>query len=105
MMTLIADFGMDLNATVHKDAPAAICIVRRTGLGKLRHLNVKYLWLQEHLNGDTMKLQKVAGEQNPADMVTKHLNVTSARRHFESLGIWAGEGCAESAQNCSALTQ
>ena len=37
MMTLIPDFGLNLNATVHTDASAAIGIVRRTGLGKLRH--------------------------------------------------------------------
>ena len=65
MMTLIADSGLNLNATAHTDASAAIGIVPRTGLGKLRHLNVRYPWFQENLKGDTMKLQKVAGEQIP----------------------------------------
>ena len=45
MMTLISDFGTNLNAIVHTDDSAAIGIVRRTGLGKLCHLNVRYLWL------------------------------------------------------------
>ena len=35
MMTLMADFCLNLNATVHTDASAAVGIVRRTGLGKL----------------------------------------------------------------------
>ena len=47
MMTLIADFGISLYATVHTDASAAIGIVRRTGLAKLRRLNVRYLCFQE----------------------------------------------------------
>ena len=47
MMTLIADFGISLDATVHTDASAAIGIVRRTGLAKLRRLNVRYLCSQE----------------------------------------------------------
>ena len=84
MMTLISDFGTNLNATAHTDASAAIGIVRRTGLGKLRHLNVGYLLLQEHLKGDTTALP---GEQNPADLVTKHLDVPSARCHLEGFGI------------------
>ena len=52
-----------------------------------------------------MALQKVAGEQNPADLVVKHLNVSSARRHLEGLGIWVGNGRARSAPNCSVLNQ
>ena len=45
MMTLISDFGIPLDATAHTDASAAISIVR-SGHRKLRHLNVRYLWLQ-----------------------------------------------------------
>ena len=43
MMTLMEDLGVPTSVTVHTDASAAIGIVRRAGLGKLRHLNVRYL--------------------------------------------------------------
>ena len=46
LMTLLADLGVEVQAAVHTDASAAIGIVRRSGFGKLRHLNVRYLWLQ-----------------------------------------------------------
>ena len=36
-----------VEAAVHTDASAAIGIVRRTGLAKLRRLNVRYLCFQE----------------------------------------------------------
>ena len=42
-ITLMADMGVQVKATVHTDASAAIGIARRAGLGKLRHLNVRYL--------------------------------------------------------------
>ena len=47
MMTLMEDFGIPTAVTVHTDASAAIGLVRRAGLGKLRHLNVRYVWLQD----------------------------------------------------------
>ena len=46
-ITLLADFGVEVQVAVHTDASAAIGIVRRSGFGKLRHLNVRHLWLQD----------------------------------------------------------
>ena len=43
LMSLMCDFGVAITAAVHVDASAAIGMVRRVGLGKLRHLNVRYL--------------------------------------------------------------
>ena len=48
-MTLLADIGVNVEAAVHTDASAAIGIVRWSGLGNLRHLNVRYLWLQDQV--------------------------------------------------------
>ena len=39
LMTLLADLGVEVQAAVHTDASAAIGIFRRSGLGRLRHLN------------------------------------------------------------------
>ena len=44
-MALLANFGVTVEVAIHTDASAAIGIVRRAGFGKLRHLNVRYLWL------------------------------------------------------------
>ena len=44
-MTLQEDFGPKLGAVLLADAFAAICIMRRSGFGKLRNLNVRYLLL------------------------------------------------------------
>ena len=74
MMTLLADFGLTVSVTVHTDASAAIGIVRRAGIGKLRHLNVRYLWVQDQVKSERLGLKKVAGADNPADIATKHVN-------------------------------
>ena len=87
MMTLLEDFGLKTRATLHTDASAAIGIVRRAGLGKLRHLNVRYLRLQDHLRSGHMDLHKVAGVANAADLVTKHLGPGKAKDHLEAIGV------------------
>ena len=84
-ITLMADMGVKVRATVHTDASAAIGIARRAGLGKLRHLNVRYLWLQHELQSPELTLHKVHGLSNPADLVTKHLAQHLARKHLDIL--------------------
>ena len=70
LMTLLADLGVEVQAAVHRDASAAIGIVRRSELGKLRHLNVRHLWLQDKVAAGNMALHKVHGLVNPANLVT-----------------------------------
>ncbi len=47
-------------------------ICSRQGLGKLRHLDTHTLWVQQAVRSRRIDLRKVAGEQNPADLFTKH---------------------------------
>ena len=104
IMTMLLDLGSEANATIHADASAAIGIVRRTGLGKLRHLNVRYLWLQDHLKGDNLKLTKVAGAENPSDLVTKHLSAAVAKGHLERLCMRTSSGRAATAPTVASVT-
>ena len=96
-MSLLEDFGVEVSATVHTDASAAIGIVRRAGLGKLRHLNVRYLWLQDKVREEDFELLKVPGLANPAGLMTKHLSRVDAYRHLASLGMHFGSGRAVAA--------
>ena len=102
-ITLLADLGMEVTATVHTDASAAIGIARRAGLGKLRHLNVRYLWLQHELSGTELTLHKVHGLANPADLVTKHLSQHVIKKHMDILDIWVEGGRAASAPTLSSV--
>ena len=104
-ITLMADMGVQVKATVHTDASAAIGIARRAGLGKLRHLNVRYLWLQHELHSPELTLHKVHGLSNPADLVTKHLGQHLACKHLEILDIRVEGGRAASAPTLSSIAR
>ena len=70
---IAADLGMPLALSVHADSSAAIGIWRRSGIGRVRHLAVGQLRVQDHLRRGAFRLFKVRGSENPADLCTKQL--------------------------------
>ena len=69
---LLRDLGLEIPLRVWTDSSAAIGICGRQGLGKLRHLDTHTLWVQQAVRTGRFQLRKVPGEQNPADLLTKH---------------------------------
>ena len=87
LISLARDLGLQLDAKVHSDASAALAIAQRQGLGKVRHLRVQYLWVQEKVRRKDLTVHKVNGKLNPADLLTKHLPVAEMKFHTEALGF------------------
>ena len=90
MVTLIKDLGGLIGVQMHVDASAAIGIIERQGLSRVRHIDTNVLWLQEVCAKKIVPVKKVPGELNPADLGTKHLavaaidkNVVKMRLSFE----------------------
>ena len=71
---MAADLGEDIKVVLRSDSSAALSIGGRQGLGKLRHLETGYLWLQDVLTQKRLSIRKVKGTENPADLGAKHLN-------------------------------
>ena len=71
MLALMADFGARLPMRVWTDSTASIGICKRQGLGKVRHLAVQDLWVQQRVRAGDFQLYKIPGERNPADLFTK----------------------------------
>ena len=87
MISLAADFGVSLGAQIHGDSTAAIGIVNRTGVGKLRHIRVQYLWLQERVRAGELRVSKVLGSENAADLFTKHVPEATMDAHLKRIGF------------------
>jgi len=97
LRSLAADFGLECGAKVHADSAAAIGICRRSGIGKVRHLAVGQLWVQERVRSGDLALYKVLGTENPADLLTKHVPRDTADGHLWRIGLWRSEGRADTA--------
>ena len=69
------ELGWPMKVRLWVDSSAAKAVASRTGLGKVRHLEVKFLWLQEVVREGRVEICKIKGENNIADIGTKPLNI------------------------------
>ena len=56
---------------LHLDSSSAKAMINRDGVGAVKHLDVRALWLQQEREKNGLKVRKVPGERNPADLGTK----------------------------------
>ena len=57
---------------ISTDSSVAKSFVATRGLGKMRHFEVKFLWLQETVQMGKVRVEKVSGATNIADALTKY---------------------------------
>jgi ribonuclease HI len=69
------------------DSTACMAIVSRQGLGRLRHIQVRHLWLQNLVQSKEVLISKVGTDDNPADLLTKQLLPAKVEFHRELLGL------------------
>ena len=80
---MLRDFGRESEGVVYADSSAALAIAKRKGAGKMRHINVNSLWIQERQNEKDLELRKVLGTENPADLMTKFVPKAKAEASVE----------------------
>jgi hypothetical protein len=75
---MMRELGWEVHRRLFVDASAAQAIANRQGIGKIRHLDVKFLWLQEATKSGLLVVRKIKGSTNPADVLTKPLSFEDA---------------------------
>ena len=78
-LSLIVNLGTDSNA--------AKSFVNRRGLGKMRHIEIRDLWLQKEIREGRVVVHKVLGTENPADLMTKILTVGEIEERLRRMSI------------------
>jgi hypothetical protein len=68
------------------DSSANDGIVKRAGSGKIKHLSVRQLWLQEQCGLGLAEHIKILRAINIADSLTHHFTRTEAETHFQAMG-------------------
>ena len=86
-----------MKIVLHSDATAAIGIARRKGMGKIRHLDVSDLWVQDKIRSGALDLVKVPGDQDPADSLTKYVDHSILVKSLARMNLHLREGRPESA--------
>ena len=82
LQSILSDFDLCGHVAFESDATAAIGMVHRLGLGKVRHLTVGDLWIQHHVRSGKIRVSKMSGLENPSDAQTKYLGPEPLQRHW-----------------------
>ena len=62
---MLRDFRVESEGVIYADSSAALAIAKRKGAGKMRHVNVDCLWIQERQNEKGLELRNL-GVSPPA---------------------------------------
>ena len=87
IQSIARDLGFSWKNLMISDAAAAIGIARRRGMGRIRLLDIRDLWFQEKFGSGTAKIDKVLGTENPADILTKHVDRQTREKAIQNMGM------------------
>lgn len=73
-LSLLADCGTTATVDVGSDSTAARGIASRIGVGKLKHVQIRFLWIQQEVRERRITIYKENTDTNTADLNTKHLS-------------------------------
>ncbi len=77
------------------DSRANESFVGRQGLGKMKHLEIRDLWVQKEVRDGKGIVSKVLGIQNPSDLGTKILNTGEIVERLAGMNLEAVLGKSE----------
>ena len=89
IQALAADLGVVYRKApvIKTDASAAIGISNRLGIGKIRHIEVNQLWLQDKVAKGVLVIEKVPTDENLADALTKGVDAATIHKHLGGVGV------------------
>ena len=79
--------GQHVNSNLRSDSPGATGVASRRGLQRLRHLDVRFLWLQAETANNNVRISKVPGPENVADADTKPADRRSLEFCRSKMGV------------------
>eukprot|EP00959_Pyramimonas_sp_CCMP1952_P293548 6139288-Pyramimonas_sp.AAC.1 len=86
---IVRTMGFDASMEFDCDAPSAIAIAARRGLGRLRHLEVKWLWRQQLVGAGQIRVAMAKGTGNAPDVGTKFRGKAALEKCRSMLGLAA----------------
>ena len=93
------DFGILVGGVINSDASAALGIIKRQGLGKLRHIDTSFLYIQQINVDKVLRFEKTSGDSNPSDICTKGFAGPKIMMFIERMSMEFIDGRASAAPN------
>ena len=83
----LTDIGLPTTIVLRSDSTAAMGTATRFGLGRMKHVQVRDLALQQWIADGRLTLQKVTSAMNAADLLTKHVPQNVLQSLVPKLGL------------------
>ena len=86
VQSMMRDLGFAVKPVLAIDAKASEHIIHRQGSGRLKHIDVAYLWEQDEIRSQRTQVRRVRSEEDVADLRTKPLSKAVIAKHCIILG-------------------
>ena len=86
LQSVLIDLGVQTQVRIGMDASAGLGMISRRGLGRAKHIQVQYLWVQQVVANNMVKPHKIRGEDNRSDLMTKHLQAPRLVKLLQAMG-------------------
>ena len=104
VMGLIRFFGFEVDGWILSDSSGALSLSQRQGVGHQRHIEARYLWIQDHVQRGTFKVGKILDSLNKAVVGKKHVAREDLFRHTRALGLREWQAPDENSRDVSTIT-
>ncbi len=107
MRSLLEDLavGVKVRLRLKTDSSAAQGFASRKGLGRMRHVSTRYLWLQDKVADKTVEICKVGTKEQLADFLTKPVPHAWVKEKLEELAMEFREGRAVKQKEALCFTE
>ena len=77
-----------VNIRIHTDSTSGKSIATRIGSSKkAKHIDLKYLFIQQLVQSGVLSIHKISTRDNPADILTKYVSAEVLNKHLYMAGI------------------
>ncbi len=71
VISILTEMRRKPRLVLRTDSTSAASSTKRRGLGRMRHLDIRELWLQDEVRSGKLTIDRVPGLHNSADVLTK----------------------------------
>ena len=97
MQNIAKELSIYYDIHVYTDSSAAMGMVARKGMGTVRHIEVSELWIQDAVRNKVLTVNKVKGDDNPSDILTKYIEQGKIHQHCHGMRLVPEGGRPDSA--------
>ena len=94
LQAFLKDLGLVVGLVVESDSSSAKAFASRVRLGKQRHVQTRFLWLQQAVQSERVVIKKIGTANNPSDILTKSSTAAVIEKHTKAMGLLLLQGAS-----------